>query len=119
MDVLNSYGLAVGITFGVLSGVFTFFNRQRYQTLVTIYQQGNDELRKQIESVKAEKTDLEKDCAETNAKYVEQTKYVSKLEELNLRPSAFADLSRTISNNHKAMMTELTKLASVIAKDKR
>ncbi len=114
MDALNTYGLIAGATLGVLSAAFTFFNRERYKTLVSIYQQGNDELRSQLSSTRQEKAECEQAVVEWKTKYDEQVKYIDKLEELNLRIPAFSALAETISNNHTEMMTKITELTQKI-----
>jgi hypothetical protein len=120
MDAINNYGLIFGVVVAVLSAGFSFFNRERYKTLIKdIYQPGNDELRSQLGTARSENQELEKSCAEVTAKYDEQSKYVKKLEELNLRPTAFTELTKVISNNHKEMMGKLTDLATTIVEKKR
>ena len=114
MDALDSYGLIVGATLGVLSAAFTFFNRERYKTLVSIYQQGNDELRSQLASTRDEKSECEQAVTEWRTKYDEQTKYVDKLEELNLRLPDFANLTKHMDTNHTQMMNKLTELTEKI-----
>jgi len=110
VDALSNYGLAFGLIIGALSAAFTFFNRQKYKTLITdIYQPGNDELRAQLATERQAKLDCEKAITEIKAKYDEQSKYVSKLENLNKRLPDFNDLSSVISNNHKEVMTVLQK----------
>lgn len=122
MDVTNTYGLVVGGVLTVLSAAFTFFNRERYKTLVTIYQQGNDELRNQLATAREEITEREKDFAEAEAKYREQSKYVDKLERLNLRLPDYAHIAELISNNHTEVMkgvTDITKMIVGQVHDKR
>ena len=114
MDALNTYGLIAGAALGVLSAAFTFFNRERYKTLVSIYQQGNDELRNQLASAREEKAECEQAVTEWKTKYDEQLKYVDKIERLNLRLPDIANLTKQISNNHTEMMTKLTDLAEKI-----
>jgi maltodextrin utilization protein YvdJ len=115
MDALNSYGLIFGITIGVLSAAFSFFNRQRYKTLITdIYQPGNDELRSQLTNARQEKSDCEQAVTEWKTKYDEQSKYVEKLEGLNLRLPDIANLTKQISNNHTEMIVKLTDLTEKI-----
>ena len=114
MDALNTYGLIAGATLGILSAAFTFFNRERYKTLVSIYQQGNDELRSQLASARDEKSECEQAVTEWKTKYDEQTKYVDKLEQLNLRLPAFARLTKHMDTNHTEMMTKLTELTKKI-----
>ncbi len=114
MDALNTYGLIAGATLGILSAAFTFFNRERYKTLVSIYQQGNDELRSQLASARQEKAECEQAVVEWKTKYDEQVKYVEKLEQLNLRIPAFSALAETISNNHTQMMAKIAELTEKI-----
>lgn len=110
MDALNSYGVAFGVITSLLAAGFTFFNRQKYKTLITdIYQPGNDELRAQLATERQAKLDCEKAAAESKVKYDEQSKYVTKLESLNKRLPDFASLAEVISNNHKEVMQALTK----------
>lgn len=110
MNALNSYGLIFGVITSILAAGFTFFNRQKYKTLITdIYQPGNDELRAQLATERQSKLDCEKSIAEIQAKYAEQSKYVTKLESLNKRLPDFASLGEVISNNHKEVMQALTK----------
>src|SRR5258708_2800294 len=110
MDALRSYTSAFGIGVGLLSALLTFFYRTRYKTLISIYQDGNDELRHQLSTAKDEKADCAKESAQWKAKYEEQEKLVK---ELQSRPD-FAGLKKTISNNHKEVMlalSEITKTA--------
>ncbi len=114
MDALNTYGLIAGATLGVLSAAFTFFNRERYKTLVSIYQQGNDELRSQLASARTEKAECEQSVVEWKTKYDEQVKYVEKLEGLNLRIPDIANLTKKMSDNHTEIMKKMTELTEKI-----
>ncbi len=114
MDALNTYGLIAGATLGILSAAFTFFNRERYKTLVSIYQQGNDELRSQLSNARDEKAECEQSVVEWKTKYDEQVKYVEKLERLNLRLPDIAALTKQISNNHTQVIQQLTELTEKI-----
>ncbi len=115
MDGLNQYGLAFGVTIAILSAVFSFFNRERYKTLIKdIYQPGNDELRSQLASARQENTELDKERVASEARYTEQQKRVKDLEQLNSRLPDFTSLSKTMTNNHTEVITLLTSLTKVI-----
>lgn len=114
-DVLNTYGLAVGVTIGVLSGAFSFFNRQRYKTLITeVYQPGNDELRKQLATEKEERAECEKKITEFQSKYEEQLRTLKILQKLNDKQADFTNLTRLISNNHKEVILKLTEITKMV-----
>jgi hypothetical protein len=120
MNVLNAYGLAFGLTIGILAALFSFFNRQRYKTLITeVYQPGNDELRKQLATEKELRIDCEKSSLEWQAKYKEQALVIKRLERLNDKQADFAGLTKLISNNHTEMMSGITDLAKDLAKKGR
>ena len=115
MDALNTYGLVAGLVIAVLSAGASFFNRQRYKTLITdIYQPGNDELRSQLATVRQEKEDCDKAGTEWRTKYEEQEKYIGKLEALNQRLPDFASLTEVINNNHTQVMNNHTELMTVL-----
>ena len=115
MDALNTYGLVFGICLAVLSAAFSFFNRERYKTLIRdIYQPGNDELRNQLATTRTEKQEAERSATEWRTKSEEKDILIAELKKLNAKQADFTSLTAIISNNHKEVVSKLTDLAGTL-----
>lgn len=128
MDGLpSSFGI-VGLAVGVLSAVFAYINRDRYKTLINdIYKPGNQELREQLASARAENVVLLSEKTALEAQRKETEDHIKDLKDLNSRLPDYAALTTatnkvitTMSDNHTATMGALTTLATKIeARSKR
>lgn len=115
MNAINSLIAIFGVTSIILSAGFSFFNRQRYKTLITdIYQPGNDELREQLKSAREDKAACEAESKVWKAKHEEQQKLVKSLEKFNSKQPDFAKLTALISDNHTEVVNKLIDLNKTI-----
>lgn len=114
MDALSIIALASGVTIGVLSSIATFFNKQRFEAQITLLQAGNDELRKQNEDLRIERTDMEKSNLAAQVRYDEQRKLVEEYKRQNLRLPDFTQLSKQTNQNHTEVVKKLTEIAKIL-----
>lgn len=111
MDALSNIGLISGVIIGVLSGVATFFNKQRFEAQIALLQAGNDELRAQVGDLRLERTDLKAELAAARARAEEREKLLQDYKEQNFG-IPLAQLTALTNNNHKEIMTALTRVVS-------
>lgn len=124
-NLLNSVGY-VGYAVGVLSAIFAYLNRDRYKTLVNdIYEPGNSELRKQVDSLRSEVREYAAKNTALEVHNEEKDRRINDLKELNTRLPDFETLTNKtnevmlkMSNNHKEIVGMLTKLGGSILASK-
>jgi hypothetical protein len=114
MDALSLYGLIAGIVLGILSAGATFFNKQRFEAQNALLQAGNDELRNQNKDLRDERTDLIAKNAEIKAICESKDIIISNLK----RQPNLTQLTKTISNNHREVITLITELTKALVEKK-
>lgn len=96
---------AIGVA--VLSTLVNFTGRRKYKDDTAFFKSSNEELRAQNADLRTENTDLRTELATAKAANEEKDRTIRTLQ-------PFTEVVRTMSDNHKAVMKNLTGLTKII-----
>lgn len=109
MDGLNLYVTVSAIVLGVGSAVLNLAGRQKYKDNASFFEAANHELREQNGAYRDEIADLKTQLVQAKTESTQKDETIKQLK-------PFSDLARTVSNNHKEVLTTMTDKFSEIMK---
>lgn len=107
MDGLNTYITVSAIALGVLSSFSAYTGRQKYKDNASFFESSNHELREQNSTLRDENTTLKRQLATAQTESTQKDQTIEQLK-------PFSEVVTIMSNNHKQVMTSLTKLTQTI-----